>query len=272
MSTAPPHHELGSRRHLRALARLHDRPVNFVVDRRPSPDDPGGWQVDAYRRALPSEAPGPPTADGSWAIARRVLARYEFADPRMIRTVHYPETPLEGRDMLLVGRFFGLRFLLGVRVGGVVDTWRTVDGRRVRIWGWDYKTLQGHLETGQMDYEVWKWLDTGEVEFRMSRFFRTAEIPNPLVRLGWKLFGRWMQRRFVRRAAGRMEGFVRWELGVADPRPTRAATTVRAASFEEARPVGRTTSTVRALGPAKAGRPPGRIRSPRRQPGGRLSR
>ena len=39
---------------------------------------------------------------------------------------------------------------------------RAATGRPVRIWGWSYRTLQGHLEMGQMDYEVWKWLDDGE--------------------------------------------------------------------------------------------------------------
>ncbi|MCA1681991.1 MAG: DUF1990 domain-containing protein [Actinobacteria bacterium] len=34
------------------------------------------------------------------------------------------------------------------------DETRDVDGRTVRVWGWNYRTLQGHLEMGQMDYEV----------------------------------------------------------------------------------------------------------------------
>ena len=34
-------------------------------------------------------------------------------------------------------------------------------GDAVRVWGWSYRTLQGHLEMGQMDYALWKWLDDG---------------------------------------------------------------------------------------------------------------
>jgi uncharacterized protein (UPF0548 family) len=132
------------------------------------------------------------------------MQRYEFADPSIVRAVYYPDRPLEERDMLLEVRFYGLRFRFGVRVGGVVDETRTVDGREVRVWGWNYRTLQGHLEKGQMDYEVWKWLDTGEVEFRIHAFSRAADIPNPIVRLGFRLFGRREQVRFARRSCERM--------------------------------------------------------------------
>ena len=106
--------------------------------------------------------------------------------------------------MLLEARFYGLRFRFGVRVGGVVDETRRVDGREVRVWGWNYRTLQGHLEMGQMDYEVWKWLDTGEVEFHTRRFSRHAPVGNPVVRLGLHLFGRHQQVRFARRACDRV--------------------------------------------------------------------
>ena len=112
--------------------------------------------------------------------------------------------PLAGRDMLLEVRFWGLRFPVGVRVGAVIDETRAVDGRDVRVWGWGYGTLQGHLEVGQMDYEVWKWLDTGAVEFRVHVVSRPGRIPNPIVRLGFRLFGRREQMRFARRSCERM--------------------------------------------------------------------
>jgi hypothetical protein len=57
---------------------------------------------------------------------------------------------------------------------------------------------------GQMDYEVWKWLDSGAVEFRIHVVSKPAHIPNPLVRLGFRVFGRAMQRRFARHACRRM--------------------------------------------------------------------
>lgn len=129
---------------------------------------------------------------------------YEFADPRIVRAIYHPGSPLEGRDMLLEVRFWGLTFRWGVRVGGVIDEVRRVDGRDVRVWGWSYATLQGHLETGQMDYEVWKWLDTGAVEFRIHVVSRASRIGNPIIRLGFRLFGRREQVRFARRACERM--------------------------------------------------------------------
>jgi uncharacterized protein (UPF0548 family) len=100
--------------------------------------------------------------------------------------------------MLLVGRFLGLDFRLGVRVGEVVDEERSEDGRRVRVWGWSYRTLRGHLERGQMSYEVWKWLDTGAVEFRIAGVSHRARVGNPLVRLGFALLGRREQLKFYR--------------------------------------------------------------------------
>ena len=55
-----------------------------------------------------------------------------------------------------------------------------------------------------MDYEVRKWLDSGEVDFRIHAFSRPAHIPNPVIRLGFRVFGRWVQRRFARHACQRM--------------------------------------------------------------------
>jgi hypothetical protein len=55
-----------------------------------------------------------------------------------------------------------------------------------------------------MDYEVWKWLDTGAVEFRVHVVSRPGRIPNPIIRLGFRLFGRRKQVRFARRSCERM--------------------------------------------------------------------
>ncbi len=186
------------------LDQLHDKGLNFEQGERGDFTAARGWKVDEYCQPLPSEPPGPPLADGSWEVARRLLRDYEFADPSIVRAVYHPNRPLEERDMLLEVRFWGLRFRFGVRVGGVRDETRQIDGREVRVWGWNYQTLQGHLEMGQMDYEVWKWLDTGVVEFHTCRFSRHAHVANPIVRLGLRLFGRHEQVKFARRACDRM--------------------------------------------------------------------
>ncbi len=206
-----PDRQLGDAEALARLHALHDRPVNFDLERRASFTRDAGWKVDHYCQPLPSEPAGDPVPGGSWERARDVMRRYEFADPALVRALYAPESPLEGRDMLLEARFHGLRFHLGVRVGGVVDATCRHCGREVRVWGWNYRTLQGHLEMGQMDYEVWKWLDNGDVEFRIHVVSRAARIPNPLVRLGFRLFGRRQQVRFARRACERMAKLVAGE-------------------------------------------------------------
>jgi uncharacterized protein (UPF0548 family) len=187
-----------------ALRALHDKPPNFDLDRREAMTREAGWNVDDYRQRLPPEPPGPPVAGGTWERARDLMRDYEFADPAIVRAVYAPDSALEGRDMLLEARFLGLRFRFGVRVGGVVDDTRENGGRSVRVWGWSYRTLQGHLEMGEMDYEVRKWLDSGEVEFRIHVVSRPARIPNPVIRLGFRIFGRSQQVKFARRACERM--------------------------------------------------------------------
>ena len=191
----------------KALDELHDKRLNFDLEQRDRLTTEHGWRIDSYRQPLPMEHPGPPVPGGSWEIARRLVRDYEFADPKIVRAIYYPDRPLEERDMLLEGRFLGLRFYFGVRVGGVVDETRVVNGHTVRAWGWNYRTLQGHLEMGQMDYEVRKWLESGEVEFRIDVLSRPVRIRNPLVRLGFRLFGRHLQVKFARRACARMQRF-----------------------------------------------------------------
>jgi uncharacterized protein (UPF0548 family) len=194
----------GGSRARRALAALRDKTINFDPDQADHFTTASGWHVDDYLQPLPPEPPGPPAPGGSFEVAQRLMRHYQFADPAIVRASYAEDSPLERRDMLLEGRFYGLRFHLGVRVGGLVDEELAAGGRPLRRWGWNYRTLQGHLEMGQMDYEVRKWLDSGEVEFRIHAFSRPAHIPNPVIRLGFRLFGRRVQRRFARHACQRM--------------------------------------------------------------------
>jgi uncharacterized protein (UPF0548 family) len=186
------------------LARLRTKDLNF----RPTEDAPftadNGWRIDAYRRALPSEAPGPPQPGGPWETARRLSEAYEFVDPMLVRAFYDPREPLLGRTTLLEVHFWGLRIYAGVRAWGVEDDVRELEGRQARVCAWNYRTLEGHFEAGQIAYEVWKWLDSGDVEFRIDAFSRPARIDQPVVRLGFKLFGRSTQVRFARRACDRM--------------------------------------------------------------------
>ena len=195
----------------RKLESLRHKGLNFgPPPRRPSAEE--GWRIDDYRQPLPPEEAGPPVAGGTWEVARRILGDYDFVDPAIVRALYRSSDRLEGRDMLLELRIWGLRFHVGVRVGEVTDATITEGGRPAKAWGWNYRTLEGHFERGQMDYEVRKWLDTGEVEFRIQAYSRTAYIPSPIVRVGFRLLGRRKQTQFGRRACELMRRLTLEEL------------------------------------------------------------
>lgn len=175
----------------RRLAALAHAPVNFDPAALDLDSPPTGWHVDDRCQPLPPEPPGDPVPYGSWDVACRLIQGYEFADPSLVRAHYDRDAPLQGRTMLLELRALNLVSIhVGVRVADVYDEVRTRDARDARVFGWAYRTLQGHVEMGQMDWQVWKWLDTGEVQFRVYAVSRTAPIANPVIRLGfWLLRG-----------------------------------------------------------------------------------
>jgi uncharacterized protein (UPF0548 family) len=186
----------------RRLAALHDRRVNFDPDA-PHPESEG-WRIDEYREGLPSEPPGPPVDGGPFRMAQTLLRNYRVADPTMVRAYYDEDAPLEGRDMLLELRFLCFRTFGGCRVGSVTDEQREVDGRPVQVWGWPYRTLEGHIEQGEMSWEIWKWLDTGDVEFRVHSHSRMVGSGNPFTTVGVCLFGQRERRRYLTSACRRM--------------------------------------------------------------------
>jgi uncharacterized protein (UPF0548 family) len=194
-----------------AIATLYDlegRSINFEPV---SFDEAAGnpsWRTDRRVDQLPGEPPGEPVDGGPFLVARKALIDYEFADPKLIHAVYDAAVPFDGRNMLLVGRFLGLRFPMGVRVGGVVDGVDDTPAGPAHRFAWFYRTLEGHLEEGQMDYEITKLIDTGEVHFRISAYSRRGRIENPVVRLGFELFGRREQLRFYDRSVERLRTIV----------------------------------------------------------------
>ena len=196
-----PRQLFGSVDEAAALDGLRRRAINY--DPALAPEDgraDGHWHVDSGDMVIGREPPGPPVPGGPWEAGCTLVRQYEFAEPRILRGVYRASGELEGRDMLLEGRFAVLRFYLGVRVTGIVD--ETTDAERV--WGWSYQTLEGHLEQGRLTYEVIKDTVTGRVRFRVRGYSRMAPIPSPVVRLGFRLFGRWTQQRFYLRIQRRM--------------------------------------------------------------------
>jgi hypothetical protein len=195
-----------------ALDRLAKLRINY--DPAKAPEDgamavEGHWHVDSGTTVLGQERPGPPEDGGVWATACGLVGEYEFADARILRGAYRPGGDLLGRNMLLEARFFGLRFYVGVRVTGVIDEERDTGDGPERVWGWSYQTLAGHLEQGRLGYEVIKNLGTGRVTFRVAGYSRAAPIENLVIRLGFRVFGRWTQERFYRNVQARMADLVR---------------------------------------------------------------
>jgi uncharacterized protein (UPF0548 family) len=219
----------------RRLERLRDTPLNF--DRAEMREHPDRWQHDERVQPLPAEPPGAPVPGGSWALARRLMQGYEFADPSIVRADYDPEQPLEGRDMVLAVRVRGLVFRMGCRVTEVYERTGSEAGRDVCVWGWSYGTLRGHFESGEMSWEVLKWLDTGEVAFRLRSRSRRARDPNPIVRVGFRLFGRREQLHFYDSTCERMRRLVEEALrhdAEAVRRTSREMTTYRRGGHEAA--------------------------------------
>ncbi len=188
------------------LGEIAARALNFEP-----PDDgapPEGWHHNDVHVDLITEPPGPPLERGSWSHAREFVKTYRFPDPGLIQGHYDPEAPLEGRSMLLRGRFLGLVFPFGVRISRTFDETRDTPEGPLRVWGYSYRTLEDHFERGQITFMVGKYMDSGRVIFRIHSYSQRAHIRNPLYRVGFWLFGRRLQARFIRTALDRTRAYV----------------------------------------------------------------
>ena len=188
--------------------------VNYDFARQNEYTSATGWRLDDYATDLPAEAPGPPEPAGSFAAAQDVLRRYAFPPPDLITGYFDPTVPLEKRIMVLRAHFLVFNFYFGVRVTEVTDeaTRETPDGptgsQPERVWGYGYRTLEGHFEKGQIDFTIHKNLTTGAVQFRIHAVSQPGQIRNPFYWVGFKLFGRILQRKFARESQRRMRELV----------------------------------------------------------------
>lgn len=196
---------LASIDYVTALAELRNREINYD----PGEVRPPDWNFDVHRSVVGREQPGPPEPHAVWETARDLVRDYEFTPPELIRAVYHRLDPLLGRNLLLEGRFFALRFYMGVRITVLIDETRD---QQDRVWGWAYQTLEHHLERGKVTYEVVKHLDSGQVEFVASCHSQRSPTVGPILRLGWLLFGRHAQRRFYRRCGQRLRELVQASL------------------------------------------------------------
>lgn len=187
----------------RSLDAARRAPENFDWDEASAASARRGWRRKERWQALPSEGPGEPVPGSSFEIACRLVRDYEFSDPALVRATFDPTEPLEGRVMLLVLRYSFLRFPVRVRVSRVIDEARTCPDGPARVWGWSYRTLEGHLEAGERSFEVWKRIETGEVFFRTHAVSRVASR-NPIWRIAFRYLGRRRQATWERRICERM--------------------------------------------------------------------
>lgn len=184
---------------------LRERPVNYDEEAAP-PRVTDGWHTDRRTVELGREEPGEP--GDLLRRAHALVDGYEFTNPHQLRAVYRRSPQLVGRDMLLEGRFLRLRFLMGVRITGEHDERRAGEHGPEHAVGWTYQTLVGHLEQGSLTYEVVKELDTGRVTFSIDAYSRRAPIANPVVRTGFRLFGRANQLHFYRYAGRRLRALL----------------------------------------------------------------
>lgn len=216
------------------LAAYTNTGYNFDPERLADYTAATGWRVDDYETELPAEAPGPPVAHGSWAAAREVLRRYSFPPPDLISGIFLPDQPLEQRVMVLQAKFLGFSFWFGVRIGSVTDEVRALpDGRQEQVWGYNYRTLEGHFERGQIEFMVHKDLRTGRVWCHIHAVSQTGRIRNPFYWLGFRLFGRPLQVRFSRQSLQRLKEQVEQMLQQGWQVPATSGPTVQPISADE---------------------------------------
>ncbi|HYW51310.1 MAG TPA: DUF1990 family protein [Gemmatimonadaceae bacterium] len=171
-----------------------------------------GWHVDAREVSLPAEAPGVPETDGPFVIASRIVREYTFPPRSLIFGTFDPSAPLENRAMLLTARFLWLTFELPVRVSRVIDLTRAGRNGDEYAWGYSYQTLDGHLERGEITFEIIKHLASGSITFRIHSFSQTGHIANIIHRIGFRIVGRRLQQRFAEQSLKNMQLLVATEM------------------------------------------------------------
>ena len=181
--------------------------------------DEKGWRAYGSRALVAREPPGPPLDDGPFRLGCNAISNYRFSDPTIVTSHFDPEAPLEGRRMALEIKVLGLRYLCGVVVGAT----RSEEANGRSTFGFRYDTLEGHIEAGAEWFLLSKSHETGEIRFRVHARWREGEFPNWWSRVGFALLAERYQRRWHRRAHGRLQYFMAHPEAVARPRGQRLA-------------------------------------------------
>lgn len=192
--------------HEKQIQRLAALDFNYDEKMYHASKDKSGWHLDRYSAILATEPAGEPLPDGAFAAAKKAIQLYQFPDPRLISAVFDPAAALSGRNMLMFAKFAGFTFNFGVRVTSVVDEVRKNDsGDRLRVWGYSYRTLKGHFEIGEINFEISKNLRSGEITFEINAYSKPDRIPNFFYRTGFRIFSRPLQKYFAKSSIARLQ-------------------------------------------------------------------
>ena len=156
----------GSRR---VLDELHDKALNFEPgDRDRFTPRTAGCPTTTASRCRPSR-PGRPCRAGAGRWPRASCATTSSPTPRSSGPSTTPTARWRSGTCCSRSASTGC----GSASACASAAWSTrparSTGARSGSGGGTTGRSQGHLEMGQMDYEVWKWLDTGDVEFHICR-------------------------------------------------------------------------------------------------------
>ena len=185
---------------------------------------PGGWPPSPIGRSpstRPTTVPSASIADGaSTTWLNRCPTRAGASDPgrqlggrsrahgqlsagrpRCRHGLYDSTRPLPGANMLLRIRFAGLRLRVGVRIGDVYEE-RGLGGREARVFGWSYRTLEGHFEQARCITTCGSGWTPG-CRVPPQGDLTTCDKGPFLTRTGFRIFGRTQQLRFYRQVCRR---------------------------------------------------------------------
>lgn len=180
-----------------SLEDLNDLDFSYLEEKRSAGGDGESWKHDYRRELLGVDLPEIDTGQNGFERVKNLLLNYKFPNPDLIEGTFEDSGPLLGRNILLVAKFMGFKFRLGVRIVEVIDQIRELEGELYRCWGYSYRTLKGHFEQGQIRFEIQKKIPANETFFVIESHSRLGEISNPFYWAGMKIFGRSLQRKFV---------------------------------------------------------------------------
>ncbi|MBY0315851.1 MAG: DUF1990 domain-containing protein [Bdellovibrionales bacterium] len=200
---------IGWQKYSEKISGLEDLDYNFDAQLYHNAQEKLGWNIDRYENCIGKETPGAPQDGGIFLKAKEIIQFYKFPDPSLVVGIFDPQRDLDGRNMLIRASFLGLTFYFGVRVSAVIDQVQTNSrGNLEHQWGYSYRTLKGHFEVGEITFLVQKDTVTGEVFFKIESYSKADRIPNLFYRVGFKIFGRRLQKYFATSSIERIKEMV----------------------------------------------------------------